>query len=441
MIMVNESYMLILFLAFGFCFAILLIVFSTAQIAYLSLPENFQKETSKNNDKDPLIQHLLEKEDSLFFSIRIAKLFVMIGFIVCLAFLFSAAGKVAGASMLLIFISLVFGLFLIFLLTNELGAKIFILNNPLKYARLTYWPVRMCVYLCQPFVKGLVAFQNALVKKYDLTSSVRLFNRQNLMTFVEDEEQISLLEDNEREMIYSIYEFGETEVHEVMIPRTDIVSVEDTININDFKKIINERGHSRIPLYHEDVDNISGIIHVKDLLLFDVKENSATIDLKKMARPAHFVPENKKLHDLLKEFQKEKHHMAIVVDEYGGTAGLITLEDIIEEIVGDIQDEYDQEGPLYRKLDEFRYSVDAKIDLHELNEELEIELPTEGEYESLGGFILSLTGHVPKVNEVVKYRQFTFKIESVIRNRIICVIMTVAQPQKIAEKTENQTDE
>ena len=441
MIMVHDSYMLIFFSVVGFWFAILLIIFSTAQIAYLSLPENFLKETSKKTDTDPLIQHLLEKEDSLFFSIRLAKLFVTVGFIVCLAFLFSAAGIVTGISMLFSFISLVFGLFLIFLLTNELGAKIFILNNPLKYAKLTYWPVKTCVYLCQPFVKGLIAFQNALVKKYELASSIRLFNRHNLMTFVEDEEQISLLEDKEREMIYSIYEFGETEVHEVMIPRTDIVSIEDTININDFKKIISERGHSRIPLYHEDVDNILGIIHVKDLLLFDVRENSTTVDFKKLARPAHFVPENKKLHDLLKEFQKEKHHMAIVVDEYGGTAGLITLEDIIEEIVGDIQDEYDQEGPLYRKIDEFSYSVDAKIDLHELNEELEIELPTEGEYESLGGFILSLTGHVPKVNEVIKYRQFTFKIESVVRNRIICVNMTIAPPEEVAENTENQTDE
>jgi len=439
--MVNDTHILILFSVVGFCFTVLLIVFSAAQIAYLSLPENFQKETSKKNDKDPLIQHLLEKEDSLFFSIRIAKLFVTIGFIVCMAFLFFAAGKVTIVSILLSFVLLVFGLFLIFLLTNEFGAKIFILNNPLKYAKLTYWPVRICVYLCEPFVKGLIAFQNVLVKKYDLTSSIRLFNRHNLMTFVENEEQISLLEDNEREMIYSIYEFGETEVHEVMIPRTDIVSVEETINIHDFKKIISERGHSRIPLYHEDVDNILGVIHVKDLLLFDVRENSATVDLKKLARPAHFVPENKKLHDLLKEFQKEKHHMAIVVDEYGGTAGLITLEDIIEEIVGDIQDEYDQEGPLYRKLNEYSYSVDAKIDLHELNEELEIELPTEGEYESLGGFILSLTGHVPKVNEVIKYRQFTFKIESVVQNRIICVILTIARPQEIAENAGNQIDE
>ncbi|RMF58153.1 MAG: HlyC/CorC family transporter [Calditrichaeota bacterium] len=244
------------------------------------------------------------------------------------------------------------------------------------------------------------------------------------MAPVDDEERLDALEDAERAMIHSIFEFGDTEVHEIMVPRTDMVCVEENTDFETLVKLIDERGHSRIPLYSEGVDNILGVIHVKDLLPYMTSEKVSRPALKELARPAYFVPETKKLGTLLKEFQRDKHHMAIVVDEYGGTAGLITLEDIIEEIVGDIQDEYDKEPPLYRKLDDQNYIIDAKIDLHELNEKLNFDLPTEGEYESLGGFILSLTGYVPDEKEVVTYGNYTFFIEKVDRNRIRRVKLT-----------------
>jgi CBS domain containing-hemolysin-like protein len=204
-----------------------------------------------------------------------------------------------------------------------------------------------------------------------------------------------------------------------MVPRTDIISAEEESTIEDITSLMNEKGHSRLPLYREDIDHILGIVHIKDLMPFVL--SSVSKSLIDVARPAYFVPETKKLHHLLKEFQREKHHMAIVVDEYGGTAGLVTLEDVLEEIVGDIQDEYDRETPLYQKIDDNTYSVNAKIDLHELNEDLALTLPTEGEYDSLGGFILSLTGYVPDQNEVVEYENIRFIVEKITGNRIIRV--------------------
>jgi CBS domain containing-hemolysin-like protein len=251
------------------------------------------------------------------------------------------------------------------------------------------------------------------------------------------------IEEKERELIHSIYEFGDAEVHEIMVPRTDIISAEANTSVEQLLKLIGNKGHSRIPLYHEDVDKILGIVHIKDLLLVMSNPDKKPVALQELVRPAYFVPESKPLHDLLREFQKEKHHMAIVVDEYGGTAGLVTLEDVLEEIVGDIQDEYDQEPPLYRKLDENTFSIDAKIDLRELNEQLGFDLPTEGEYESLGGFILTLTGYVPEEKEIVTYGNYSFAIETVERNRIIRVKLsrTITDPSDSDDMAEPSPDQ
>jgi CBS domain containing-hemolysin-like protein len=253
-----------------------------------------------------------------------------------------------------------------------------------------------------------------------------------MATLVDEGEEFADLKDTERAMIHSIFEFGDTEVYEIMVPRTDMVCVEENIGLDNLIKTIKENQHSRIPLYRGGVDQILGIIHVKDLLDVIISPPEK-LDLKSLVRPAYFVPENKKLHYLLRDFQQAKYHMAIVVDEYGGTSGLVTLEDVIEQIVGDIQDEYDEEPPLYRKLDEQTFLIDAKMDLHELNEKLKFDLPTEGEFETLGGFILSLTGHVPKDSEVVKYDGYTFTIEKIERNRILWVRLRKEEPRADSE--------
>ncbi|TDI93526.1 MAG: HlyC/CorC family transporter, partial [Caldithrix sp.] len=306
---------------------------------------------------------------------------------------------------------------------NEILAK-FVLKKNRLVAEFLSFPAMVYFTLISPFIGLLARLFQFFSNMLDVSRKSTVLEHHKIMALVEDREENGGLEDNERAMIDSIFEFGETEVHEIMIPRIDIVGVEENISLENLTKLIKSKGHSRIPLYNEGLDNILGIIHAKDLLPIIINGKTDIPDLKKLARPASFVPESKKLHHLLKEFQKKRQHMTIVVDEYGGTAGLVTLEDVLEEIVGEIQDEYDKEPPLYKKIDENCFLVDAKIDLDELNEELEMDLPTEGEYESLGGFIFSLTDYVPEQNEVVKYNNYRFLIKKIDRNRIIQVELT-----------------
>lgn len=228
------------------------------------------------------------------------------------------------------------------------------------------------------------------------------------------------LEADEKEMIHSIFEFGDTIVREIMIPRTDMVCVSNDTSTDDLILLIKEKGHTRIPVYEETIDQIRGIINAKDLLP-SVLNKRNNINLIRLARPALFVPESKKIDDLLRLFQKERQHMAIVVDEYGGTAGLVTLEDVLEEIVGEIRDEYDQEVALHKQLDENTYLVDAKIDIYTLNELLGVAIPEKDEYDTLGGFIFELTGAVPQEDEVITYEKLEMVTVKVERNRIVKV--------------------
>jgi putative hemolysin len=219
---------------------------------------------------------------------------------------------------------------------------------------------------------------------------------------------------------HSIFEFGDTIVREIMIPRTDMVCVSNDTSTDDLILLIKEKGHTRIPVYEETIDQIRGIINAKDLLP-SVLNKRNNINLIRLARPALFVPESKKIDDLLRLFQKERQHMAIVVDEYGGTAGLVTLEDVLEEIVGEIRDEYDQEVALHKQLDENTYLVDAKIDIYTLNELLGVAIPEKDEYDTLGGFIFELTGAVPQEDEVITYEKLEMVTVKVERNRIVKV--------------------
>jgi CBS domain containing-hemolysin-like protein len=257
------------------------------------------------------------------------------------------------------------------------------------------------------------------VFKIDLKKS--LLSEKELRSLVDFSEEKGALLKDEKEMIHSIFEFRETTVKEIMIPRIDIVSVSSDSDIPTLLIEIKKNLHSRIPVYKDRIDNIVGIIYAKDLLDFVNKPKKASVSLESLARPAYFVPEPKKIDELLREFQNEKIHMAIVVDEYGGTAGLVTLEDIIEEIFGEIQDEYDSEQPQYKAISENEFIVDGSMDLEEINETLSLDLPTEEGVETLAGFLLGLFGSVPKEKEIAVYKEYEFRIEKVFRRRIVLV--------------------
>lgn len=233
---------------------------------------------------------------------------------------------------------------------------------------------------------------------------------EELRSLLQNGAQDTELEQEQTEMIHSIFEFGETVAREVMVPRTDIDCVSADTTLQEIIHCVTECGHSRIPVYKEKTDNIVGVLYAKDLLRYwqmrqDAEQQGVTpqgeeYDVERFMRPAHFVPENKSLRDLLKDFRSKRMHLAIVVDEYGGTAGLITIEDVLEEIVGEIQDEYDFEEELYSIQEDGSILVDAKMSVYELAEQLDIQL-TGDDFETLGGFLFSVIGDVPIVGRTV----------------------------------------
>ncbi len=220
-----------------------------------------------------------------------------------------------------------------------------------------------------------------------------------IQQLVDEGEERGIISEDEGEMIQSIFSFRDTVAREIMVPRPDAIFARDDLTIVEIIQHIIQSGHSRIPIYHDNVDNIIGIVHAKDLLQYWGRDDIAVRDL---ARPPYFIPETKKISELLKDLRDKKSHMTIVIDEYGGTAGLLTLEDIIEEIIGDIMDEYDAEVKRIVEQDDGTILVDARLDVEDLEDYLGIELP-EGKFESVGGFIISLLGKVPDVQEKVVF--------------------------------------
>ena len=229
------------------------------------------------------------------------------------------------------------------------------------------------------------------------------------------------IEEDERELIHSIFEFGDTVVREVMVPRTDMIVVKADARLAQALDTITKGGYSRIPIYEGDTDNIVGVLYAKDLLKRSLIRDDAT-RVAALGRPPLFVPEQKKVSDLLREMQQQRVHMAIVVDEYGGTAGLVTIEDLIEEIVGEIVDEYDQEEPLVEPLDNDSIRVSARLPIDEVNELLGVDLPHE-EWDTVGGLVFGLTGRVPSPGDSISYDSLEFQTERVSGRRIQKVVI------------------
>ena len=217
------------------------------------------------------------------------------------------------------------------------------------------------------------------------------------------------LDTSRKDMIKGILDLSRHNARDIMVPRVDIVSVEDNTELKPLIKIIMEEGHSRLPVYEETIDNIVGILYVKDLLNF-LTDKNRKFSLKKILHAPFFVPETMRVDELLLEFKKRKLHLAIVVDEYGGVAGIVTLEDILEEIVGDIEDEFDTgTEPEWEKKGDNVYEVDSRMTIDDFNEELGLKLSTD-EFDTIGGYVLDLFGRIPVKNEVIEDRMLSFKI-------------------------------
>ena len=279
-------------------------------------------------------------------------------------------------------------------------------------------PLRVLAAVLWPLIRLLIWVSNRLAAPFSSLplSGTTLVTEEEIRTLVDAGEEEGVIEEEEKEMIYSIFELGETMAREVMVPRIDIVAVDVQTPPEEVVRTIAETGHSRIPVYEGSVDGIVGLVYAKDLLLY-LQGDGPCPPLREMLRPAYFVPETKKLDDLLREMQQRRIHMAIVVDEYGGTAGLVTVEDILEEIVGEIQDEYDAEEPSFEQVGGGEYILDARMDLDDVNGLLEADLPTESA-DTLGGLIYDALGRVPAPGDSLQIGEWRIEVLTVSGRRI-----------------------
>lgn len=346
---------------------------------------------------------------------------------------------IAQASLPLAVFSVVITLAFFMLSLGELLPKTLALQRAEPIALAAAYPIDLFATIVSPVVKVLIAISSAAVHLFGSQPQGRIpfITEEEIKTMVDAGEETGIIEEDEKEMIYSIFELGETMAREVMVPRIDIVAVESKTPVQQALDLILEKGHSRIPVYEETIDNIIGLLYAKDLL-GQLRDGDATVALRDILRPAYFIPETKKADELLQDLQQRKVHIAIVVDEYGGTAGLVTIEDLVEEIVGEIQDEYDAEEPFIEVVSDDEFIFNARVDLDDVNKLMNVELPTE-RCDTLGGFIYSQLGKVPKVGDEILFDGIKIAVLSVVGRRIKKVKVTrerIERMKEVEEKSE-----
>jgi magnesium and cobalt transporter len=257
-------------------------------------------------------------------------------------------------------------------------------------------------------IKSFLRKKHHLIKGSDLTEEIH--------GLMDEGQAMGLISNEETDMVYGVLDLKETTAHSIMIPRTEISSAAVDSSLEEVTLLVTECGHTRIPFYEGTIDHIVGILHAKDLLKLWGNPPDSNIPME-ILRPPYFVPGNKPVSDLLRDLQDKKSHLAIVADEYGGTAGIITIEDIIEEIVGEIQDEHDNEQSLINVIDENTLSVDARLEIEKLEKHLDMEFP-EGDYESVGGFIIHLLGKIPAKGERIAFEDLDMTVQSADERKI-----------------------
>ena len=303
----------------------------------------------------------------------------------------------------------------VILLLGEVAPKMYAMQRNVAVASRNAPLIALTLRIFSPLVAVMGKIVASMRGK--LADSGRPFvTAEELRTIVAVSGKRGTLEEDERDMIDSVIDFGDTVVRETMVPRVDMHCIEDAAGFDEVIEKAKSFGHSRIPVYHEDIDHVVGVMYVKDLLKRDIVD-AQDVRLDDIVRPAYYTPESKNAGDLLREMQHRRIHIAIVVDEYGGTAGLVTLEDLIEEIVGDIHDEYDEDERLVRVVDRRTLVADGGIHLDELAEELEVVLESE-DVETLGGYLMEMFGRIPSEGEKCERSGFEFTVESVEDQRV-----------------------
>ncbi|MGC1204460.1 MAG: gliding motility-associated protein GldE [Flavobacteriaceae bacterium] len=413
--------------AFGYVLMFLLLVFSAlisgAEVALFSLSKTDIEGEFEKSKRLQIILKLLERPKKLLATILVANNFINIAIVILFAYLTTELFAVIANPILKFTLEVITVTFLI-LLFGEILPKIYASRNNLKFAVFMAYPLRVLDFILSPISLPMrsvtLAIHNKLGKQKSNLSVDQLSQALEL-TRKEDTTK------EEHKILRGIVSFGNTDTKQVMRPRIDIFALNIDQKYAEIIPDIVSNGYSRIPVYQDNIDTIKGILYAKDLLPYIDRKQ---FDWASLIREPFFVPENKKLDDLMVEFQEKKVHLAVVVDEYGGTSGLISLEDIIEEIVGDISDEFDDEDLMYSKLDDNNYVFEGKTALKDFYKIIKIENDEDfennkGEAETIAGFVLENSGSFPKLNSKINFKNYVFTIEALDKKRIKLVKVTI----------------
>ena len=402
--------------------------FASAEMAIVSVNRNRIKMLADDgNKKASLLVDLLEEPNKFLSTIQVG---------ITLAGFFSSASaatgisEVIGASLSqlgipyaqsisLVVITIILSYFT--LVFGELVPKRIALQKSEQMAMLSVRPIVFVFKFAKPFVKLLSLSTNVLLRVIGMsdTDLEEKVSREEIKSLVDAGEEYGVINQIEKEMINSIFDFDDKLAKEVMTPRTEVYMINIKLPLS-IEELL-EENYSRIPVYEGDMDNIIGILYLKDFLHEAYQVGFENVDIKKLLHRPYFVPECKNIDQLFKELQKSKNHLAVLIDEYGGFSGIVTIEDLIEEVMGDINDEYDDDDPVIRKIDNDTYIVNGLISIKELNDKLQLNLDEETEdYDTLGGFLINQIDYIPSETEecMVEYENLLFKIECVKDKRI-----------------------
>ena len=303
------------------------------------------------------------------------------------------------------------------LIFGEILPKMIAIKYSKEYALKMYTPLKIMMFILSPIAQGFNAITNVVIKIIPFRKEKIFDSEEELKILAELGEEEGTLQEEESDMIQSIFDFKEKTVGEIITPRVDIVSLKSDESIDKAMDIIGERQFSKIPIYKDTIDNIKGILYAKDIIPY-LMGSRPNVNLQTLARQPFFVPETKPIDDLMEEFKLRKTSIAIVVDEWGGTEGLVTLEDVVEEVMGEIRDPYDQEESNVLKQSDGSFIVDGSITIYDLEEETDIEFPEDRDYDTLGGFILDILTDIPQTGEQVEFNDMVFTVQTVENNRI-----------------------
>jgi len=412
-------------LVFGIILSVVLLFLSAlvsgSEVAFFSLtPNDIENlKNSKSNVAKTALK-LLESPRKLLATILVSNNFINIAIVILSTYLMNSLINFGGSQIIGFIIQVVLITFLL-LLFGEIIPKVYANKYSSKFALSMAIPLQVLSFLFKPVTSILVSSARFLDKYFKKKQSFSINDLSSALEIASD----GL--DEEKEILKGIVEFGNTEVSEIMRPRVDVLAIDISSSFSDVLNNIVDDGYSRIPVFDKSFDDIKGILYIKDLLPHIQKKNN--FHWQSLIRPPYFIPEKKKINDLLEELQKKKIHMAIVVDEYGGTSGIVTMEDIIEEIVGDISDEFDEDEVNFSKINKDNFLFDGKILLNDFYKIVDADNSVfddiKGDADTLAGLILEIKGEFPKLYDKIVYKQFTFTIEEIDKRRIVKIKTTI----------------